>query len=107
MRPFDLDKLLGILEGKKKFMANDSTHTIAEMLLITDLIKYLETKAENDIAISPTSEWVKYRNDVEPHPWHCRNCNWSSLTAGYHSKFYNYCPNCGAKMKVELEETIL
>lgn len=107
MRPFDMDKLIGVFEGKKKFMASDPTHTVAEMMLLTNLIKYLENEAEAEIGISPKSEWVQYKNDVEPHPWHCRNCNWCAPTAGYHSKFYNFCPDCGAKMKVEFKETIL
>lgn len=53
-------------------MASDPTHTVAEMMLLTNIIKYLENEAEAEVGISPKSEWVRYKNDVEPHPWHCK-----------------------------------
>ena len=37
--------------------------------------------------------WIK-KSDRTKH-WHCSNC---AFVEGIISRFYNYCPNCGAKM---------
>ena len=35
--------------------------------------------------------------------WHCSECNWHML--GYSDDLFDYCPSCGAKMKVRKNET--
>ena len=34
--------------------------------------------------------------------WHCSECNWHML--GYSDDLFDYCPSCGAKMKVRKNE---
>ena len=51
----------------------------------------------------PQGEWIFRREFVEDTPftgYRCSNCNyWKSMGA------WNYCPNCGARMKGADDET--
>ena len=50
-----------------------------------------------EVADRPQGEWIFRREFVEDTPftgYRCSNCNyWKSMGA------WNYCPNCGARMK--------
>ena len=58
------------------------------------VIEHLEHMPSAD---RPQGEWIFRREFVEDKPftgYRCSNCNyWKSMGA------WNYCPNCGAKMK--------
>jgi hypothetical protein len=49
-------------------------------------------------------EWVQYDGNPNIGNWHCSECNrivCGAITAKSPVYTYKYCPNCGAKMKVE------
>ena len=48
----------------------------------------------------PTGEWIWSPKDKDGTvSGCCSNCSFSHLFIGGHTAQYNYCPNCGAKMK--------
>ena len=53
-----------------------------------------------DLVDRPTGEWIWSPKDEDGTvSGCCSNCSFSHLFIGGHTAQYNYCPNCGAKMK--------
>lgn len=53
--------------------------------------------------IRPKGEWIEDYTDEPCHSflgYHCSVCNTEALDLNDYSFKSNYCPNCGAKMKV-------
>lgn len=64
--------------------------------LITDYIDNAPTVEQ------PTGAWIYNQYDGNPKigNWHCSNCRNIVYGWKFQKPYYNFCPNCGAKMKI-------
>lgn len=67
--------------------------------VLSSAIHLLEDEPVVDAAPIIHAQWVP-ESDRTNH-WHCGNCG---FVEGIVSRFYNYCPNCGAKIDLEEQE---
>ncbi len=70
--------------------------------LIFDALKTAIESEINNVpsADRPQGEWIWSPRDTDGTvSGCCSNCSFSHLFIGGHTAQYNYCPNCGARMK--------
>ena len=65
--------------------------------IITDLVNGIP---DFDAAPIVHAQWIEEPDRY--HHWHCSACG---FVEGIVSRFYHYCPNCGAKIGGESDET--
>lgn len=94
------DKTFECLENMLKAECVDP-YSLAD-IIVNKSIPIIPTEEQ------PTGEWVYVQYDApQIGNWHCSNCRhieWGSVSQ---KPYYDYCPNCGAKMNnipVDLNE---
>lgn len=77
---------------------NNSKLTTKEVL--TTLLEYIKEQAVASEEIVKQGEWQNKSNIESSKHWICSECQGLVETAHYCCTcYYNYCPQCGAKMK--------
>jgi len=75
-------------------------------IALSELVDVMATVPTADVQEVKRGEWLKPSNDsVDSKQWICSECKGLTETAYYCGHcYYNYCPNCGARMDGVLSE---
>lgn len=75
-------------------------------IALSELVDVMATVPTADVQEVKRGEWLKPSNDsVDSKQWICSECKGLTETAFYCGHcYYNYCPNCGARMDGVLSE---
>lgn len=91
MRLIDADELYDVLLD---------TYGKAKMALLKDILEYIDESTTIEAELVKQGKWIE-----KPYLFGTTNyCSLCENNYGMPHERYNFCPNCGAKMDLEVEE---
>lgn len=103
MRLIDIDELrhdFKVAEFCDKCVRANKWDCDKQMYSVRDICGLLDDSEIVDVPQVVHAQWIEEPDRY--HHWHCSACG---FVEGIVSRFYHYCPNCGAKIGGENDET--
>ncbi len=108
MRPIDADALMQDVIAHSYPLTNAfSVGGVDDGMFVKGIQQVVDEQPTLDVAPVVHGEWIFEKGDGTTcvDGWICTNCKHGFHTNVPYFEGFNYCPNCGAKMKGENDES--